>query len=335
MRISHVVSHSTVRNTPARIACYWGRYTEHEGRAFVTRRSGGIQYNETLNPYGYQCIMKGEKESPVEWLRSSDVIHFHDDAYTISMGRWLRNNELDKKILVYQAHLGSIPVNYFQSHKFPTDKRVRLAGITNGYGHFFDEDEKVSGGKRKWGRLPDILDLNHPVFVPQPSLRPAFGAGRLRVVYTYSNNREGGKLNAKRPVAHKRLLKGIPGVTVAYIHKKPFEESMAAKKAAHVVIEECFTPYLHLSALEGAAVGAMVLTNFDHRTMRETSDAVGAPIDEWPFWKVDENNLRKTIELVRDDPKIIVEWGEKGRTWMRKYYSPEALLKKYLEFYGL
>ncbi len=109
---------------------------------------------------------------------------------------------------------------------------------------------------------------------------------------------------------------------------------MALKKWGHVVLEEVFTPYLHLSALEGAIVGAAVLTNFDAYTRRELCHFVGSPEDEFPFYHVTPDTLPGTLKVMRDDPDLVAEWGRKAREWMLKYYDTERLLKRYLELYA-
>lgn len=330
MRIAHFVGHSLVRFTPGRIATYWGRYTEHEGRAFSASREGGWHFREPLNPSGFYCLKQASKKIVREFIETADVLHFHDDVYPSTIVKRGIRPRADQ-VLVYHAHIGNIPAKYFRGArpKFRYDKRVKHAAITNGYGHLFDDDETQNSG-RKWGRLPDILDLDHPAYRPETFKRRS---KRLRVVYTYSNSREGVKINAKRPRAHRAILESVGGIDLVMVCNRPFEEAMAVKKSADVVIEECFSPYLHLSALEGAAVGKLVLTSFNEATIRETSEAVGAPEEEWPFMKTDERDLAGKLAHIRDNREVLKEWGEKGRRWMLKYYNAPRLLRKYLEFY--
>jgi hypothetical protein len=271
----------------------------------------------------------------INWVKNADVLHFHDDSYPTGLQKYLPRVDLKGKILVYQAHIGSIPDRYFHRPRTPRyvwNKNMAHAAITNGYGHIFDEDEKISNGSRKWGRLPDILELDHPTYAPDPSIRAPLD-GPLDVVYTYSNSVEDGKINAKRPKAHGRLASKIPGVRFTMVCNKPFGIAMALKKRAHVVLEEVFSPYLHLSALEGAAVGAMVMTNFNKATIHETSSAIGAPASEWPFFLCTERNLRAKLEHIRDNRELVTEWGDRARAWATSYYTAPRLLKKYLEFY--
>ena len=236
--------------------------------------------------------------------------------------------------MIYQAHIGNIPERFFNASngKLKWRKDISYAGITNGYGHLFDEYEKKNPGRR-WGRLPDILDLDNPVYRQCPSLYPDPYAEDLRVVYTYSNNREDGKINAKRPKAHARILSDIPGVDYVSVHGLAFEEAQAIKASAHVVLEECFTPYLHLSALEGAAMGKPVVTSFDGETIKETSNGVGAPMGEWPFIEATNQTLRSVIENLRDNRYLLEKWGNKSLRWMETYYNAPALLSIYEEFY--
>lgn len=343
MKIAHFVGRSMVRFTPGRIAAYWGRYTEHQGRAFCLGRDGGWQFQEPLNPYGFYCVRGAPKAPFNEWIEQCDVLHFHDDSYPTRLEA-RHQADLRGKTLVYHAHIGNIPMRFWspdkhpRNHKFPWMQDVRHAAITNGYGHLFDEHQERSGGKYVWGRLPDVLDLEHPTYQPLPVNTHVDSGraddGRLRVVYTYSNAVESGKINAKRPKAHARLASSVKGVEYVSCCNRPFEEAMDLKRSADVVLEEVFTPYLHLSALEGAAVGKCVVTKFNESTMRELNSVVGASADEWPFMYADENTLPDVLAHLRGNPDLVAAWGVRARRWMEKYYGAGKLLKIYERFYG-
>jgi hypothetical protein len=100
------------------------------------------------------------------------------------------------------------------------------------------------------------------------------------------------------------------------------------------VLDEIFSPYTHLSALEGAAVGACVLTSFDNYTITDLCKCVGAPIESYPFINVSPANIVKTIEHFKNNINEAIEVGKRAREWMLEYYSPEKLLNLYLKFYG-
>lgn len=342
MKIIHVVSRSLVQFTPARIAHYWGRYfAEHAGWAVAIRRPapcvkikpGDVHFwQEPLGPDGFICQRQSGKRTIRDLLRQMDVIHCHDDFYPTQFEEHPWKVDLKGKILVYHAHIGSIPERYFRKNRnFHYDDRVKHVSIPNGYGRIFDVEEERACVK--WGRLSDVLDLNHPTFRPSPGLRQPQVPPRLRVVYTYSNHREGGKINAKRPRGHLQLVGKIRDLNFETCSGRSIEESMGFKKSAHVVLEECYTPYIHLSALEGAAVGTMVVTNFDDYTRREVSAYLGAPEAEWPFYHVTPETLASTLEKLKLDPGMVTEWGRRGLEWMRTYYEPRRILEKYLALY--
>jgi hypothetical protein len=238
----------------------------------------------------------------------------------------------NNKRLVYQAHIGDIPRRLFRARRFRYHRGVRHCCITNGYGRHFDKEQQQSGVS--WGRLPDILDLDHPVYKPNLEMRRA--NPKFTVVFTFSNRHEPGrKINAKGPVAHRALLKPVAeeGVDVRIITGVKFEQSMAEKQRAHIVLDEVFSPYTHLSALEGAAAGACVLTNFDDYSVRDLCDSVGAPRDSYPFVRVTKLDVAKWILYFRDHPEETEERGRAARAWMEKYYDQRKLLKLYMEFY--
>jgi len=280
-------------------------------------------FKESLNPYG-MFYTQGKRRILREFVARADVVHCHDDAYPTSYCN------PDKKFCVYHAHIGDLPQRYFASRRVRYHRKVHHACITNGYGRHFDEEWKRA--KVRWGRLPDILDVHHPIYSPSPVPK---STKKLVVTFTYSNVHERGrKINAKCPKSTLRLIQRIRGVDLRWVHGVSFEESMRHKQAAHIVLDEIYSPYTHLASLEGASVGACVLTSYDDETVRELCECVGAPIDSYPFVRVTPETLARKIEHYRDNKKEAIEIGRRAREWMLRYYSPEALLKKYLQFYG-
>ena len=328
MFILHVNGHSHTRGTPGRIATFWGRYTEHTGAYLNVRRASPPKspFNRDpyecgdcafLNPYG---VTFGSRDMGKlnKLVQKADVIHCHDDAYPNFVGSLVPS----KKALCYHAHIGNVKERFFDTGRFPFLARVGHAMITNGYGRHCD---------KRWGRLPDIIDLHHPLYTPQYEVRP----NKCRVVFTYSNKFEpNAKINAKCPKSTMDRIKGIEGVDFRFLTKVSFEQSMAEKIQAHIVLDEIFSPYTHLSSLEGAAVGACVLVNYDDITVRELCDSVGAPVESYPFVKVTPDTVRSKIEYFRDNPREREERGRVGREWMLRYYEPTRLLERYLEFYA-
>ena len=305
------------------MAAYWGRYTEHSGVCVCTHRKDFTDWSELMNPYG--VTMTFQKNDLLKRLvNEADVIHCHDDVYPT------RLSTSSRKILVYQAHIGDIPERMFRTKLFSYDPRVRHASITNGYGRLFKDESRSTGVK--WGLLPDVIDIWNPVLVPRPELRPR----TLRVAYTYSNTHEPGrKINAKGPKATKKLLANVTGVEVCMVTRWPFEHAMALKQSSQVVLDEVFSPFTHLSSLEGAAVGACVLVNFDDKTVAELCDFVGAPRNSYPFFKVTPQTVAETIMYFRDHVDEAIDRGKAARAWMERYYDPASLLQKYLHFYGV
>lgn len=329
MRILHVTGHSLVRLTPARVAAMWGRYTAHEGRAVAIDRQGGAgAHAEYLNPYGLLCAGKGKHAAEMKALFSwADVIHCHDDAHPI---QW--PDRAKGKVLVYQAHIGDVPERFFNDRRRVFDylPDVGHACITNGYGRIFDEAERRRPGAI-WWRLADPIDIWHPVMLPCPESRPT---GKLRVLFAYSNLKErGDKINAKCPAATKALIERIPGVEVRFCYRQPFDVCMAERRAAHVVVDDVFSPYTHLGALEGASVASCVLTRWDDYTGRELCSWVDAPSQSYPFVYATEKTVRKKIEHFRDHVDEAIEIGRAARAWMEKHHDPRSVLARYERFY--
>lgn len=335
MRILHVVGRSLVRNTPARIARYWGTHTEHSGAALCLRRPGGPGcFKEPLNPYGIHCALGRPRGEVAALVDAADVIHFHDDGYPSMVPELVGRRD---KVMAYQAHIGDLVApakskitnGRMFTRQVEYDARVKHACITNGYGRLFDAEERRT--RVKWGRLPDILEIEGPTYRPGND-RPL--AGPLRVVYTFSNRAEvGQKINAKAPEATKALVEGMDGVDFRWVTNVSFERCMDYKRWAHVVLDEVFTPYTNLSSLEGSAAGACVLVNYDDYTLRDLCGYLDADPASLPWIRVTPETLRSTIERLRDHREEAIERGRAARAWMERHYSTRRLLERFLEFY--
>jgi hypothetical protein len=323
--ILHVVSKSLVRCTPARIGYYWSKYTPHSGLGVSTARSGGMgQYRDPLNPQGF-FFANDRQEELKKLIQEAAVIHCHDDHYPTEITKDLT------KVMVYHAHIGDIPERIFHRKRFVYHSNVKHACITNGYGRMFDREEEKS--QVYWGRLPDILDIWNPIMMPNYETRSV--DGKIRVVFTFSNTcHPGSKINAKAPCETKELIQDIPGMDLRMFGHVSFRQSMDEKRNSHIVLDEIFSPYMHLSSLEGACVGACVLVNYDRYTRNEICNYLGAPIESFPFIKVSPQDVRDKIEYFRDHRDEATEIGRRSREWMETYYDPKRLLGKYLEFYG-
>ena len=330
MFVLHVNGHSHTRGTPGRIASFWGRYTEHSGAYLNLNRAApkSSQFNVDpymcgdcafINPYGVTFGSRGGSKMQ-RLVDKADVIHCHDAAYPNFQAGLLNS----KKALCYHAHIGSVIPRFFETGRFRYEKRVGHAMITNGYGRLCDD--------KRWGRLPDILDIHHPLYTPQYDLRPK----KCKVVYTYSNKFEpaSNRINAKSPAGTKKEIEKVEGIDLRMVSGVSFEESMAEKITSHIVLDEIFSPYTHLSTLEGACVGACVLVNYDATTAKELCKAVGAPVESYPFVKVTPKTVREKIEYFRDNPREREERGREAREWMLRYYEPRRLLETYERFYS-
>jgi SAM-dependent methyltransferase len=100
-------------------------------------------------------------------------------------------------------------------------------------------------------------------------------------------------------------------------------QSLAMKRRAHIVIDECVTGSYHRNSLEGLAAGAVVINGLGIRPgitdvlRRCTADDAGNP-----FVFADLSTLEATlVSLIEEGESALRERGAAGRGWMESHWD--------------
>ena len=179
-----------------------------------------------------------------------------------------------------------------------------------------------------WQVVPNPVPVWEPDYSPQ-----AKGAG-IVIAYTPSGKHE------RYPAGHRLFwhakgyettmraldrLAGRPGVSVLSTRQGEVShaQSLAMKRAAHIVIDECATGSYHRNSLEGLAAGCVVVNGVGLLPGVEEALARCAPgAPPAPFVRCGLAALPDTLAaLVDQGPQALQAAGALNRAWMERHWQ--------------
>jgi hypothetical protein len=104
------------------------------------------------------------------------------------------------------------------------------------------------------------------------------------------------------------------------------QEARRRYAAADIVFAQCLAGWTGFTEIEAMAAGKPVMTFIRSPQYIET-------IPGWPCVNADAEHVEKELERLILDPDLRIELGQKGREYIEKYWSFEALASKYDNFH--
>jgi hypothetical protein len=180
--------------------------------------------------------------------------------------------------------------------------------------------------------VPNIVSQDDELYLP--ACRPLETAGVV-----FCPTRQDGAWEARwdtkgmpETVAMMKRLNRRTGLPFRMIHGRPFEEAMAAKRCAAIVIDDLVTGSYHLSSLEGLALAKPVLTHLDGRTDTVLRAISGA--DSIPFVNVRLEDAPEVLTHLAREPDERHGVGVEGRAWIDRYWRDRDLVRHYVGAYA-
>ena len=187
-----------------------------------------------------------------------------------------------------------------------------------------------------WGLVPNPVPLWEPAFQPGPK------ADRITIVYTPAD-RHGVFAAGDQRFTHSKGYEATVGILRALVrrhdidlvireaHPLPHAAALAAKRRAHIVIDECVTGGYHRNSLEGLAAGCVVVNAAGTRPEVVTSlrrvTADEAPV---PFETATLETLERLLEdLIDRGAAALASAGAANRVWMERYWRFEDQWRRF------
>ena len=285
-------------------------------RCIAARTDHGCRTVWSNNAYSNGMTFEGDIEwrarpaEAEEQLRSADLLIVHNGKVADCHRPLLRN-----KPVITMAH------NYMWNVD-ATFVREGFPGLVVG------QYQAALPEFKHWSIVPNPIPLWEPAFQPGPKHE------QITICYTPSGK------HATYPPEHRlywhskgydttmrvleRLAQRFPiRLEVIRGQQVPHHESLAMKRRAHIVIDECVTGSYHRNSLEGLAVGCVVVNGMGRLPQVVEAFAECASGDaEMPFMCTAIEDLERVltglIELGKD---ALLCQGMRNRAWMEQHWD--------------
>lgn len=309
MKILHL-SDTQLSGSPDRIVKLINKYTDHEARHLVWNPKA----RSRKHPVDIKSIdlSYDEVSERLDW---ADIIHFHN--------RWQRQEVLD-----YHGFIPPKKPSVIQIHS-PRESE--------------DFSEELASGiplaivgqyqPRQWEKeltfiVPNVVDIHSPDMMPTDR-----GDHERAFVSFAPSSTNGHGWDDKghgwtNPILKRWKLEGY--INYKLIHSIPWDEAMIIKQGSDIGIDEMQTGSYHLSGLEYLSMGVATYCHTDEKTEAVIKDMTGASYLPWI------NCTKETFKPHISDlinSKGYEEVGRLSRVWMEEYWSPEFLVKSYMDMY--
>lgn len=257
-------------------------------------------------------------------LEQADVIHFHN---------FYRNQHLFRKYTdLWQIVMKKKRV--WQVHSPRETRWVNLEEALTDH-HM----KKLVIGQyhpRQWPEctvVPNIIDIWDDRLTPHWTMNE-----KLRVAYSPSRIGFKGWDNKSyetvAPVLQQLVDEGY--ITAEIIHNVPYDECLARRSKADVVIDEISTGSFHLVSLESLSAGLVTIAGLDRIQIDTLLKLTGSSEAElpWVIARDNEFSLKRNLVQMADNYSDVVGHKYKSRNWMERYWEPADLTQQFVDIYN-
>jgi hypothetical protein len=304
----------------------WNLHRLIENYSHATSRV--ITASTTTNGRTYpKDVLFSEKRAVRELLQEADVLHFHNMIDQDSPAMSPFRSIISKKPAVLQFHSEpQVLKKHFPGRPPQMRSDLPLLVVAQKQARFFPNAEPI----------PNAIDIHEPLLTPGPKRHD----GVLRVLYTPTDAKSYpdyiGTCRGKGYSETSRILRDLQArgeIEAEIMMGMTWDALMSKRRAADVVIDECVTGGYHLTSLEGLSQGLVTLAFLDDTTQTLLRDLTGCSFDELPWLNTPINRLHETLSFLAHNPLVTGKLQRAGRSWMERFWSPEVIVRRYIDFY--
>jgi hypothetical protein len=287
MRIA-IVARSPLAASPWELFKALRRYTDIDARLinYLTRYPDGRSFPHDL-------VMDGADGEAARWIRGADLIHVHN--YPVG------------DVL---ARRGQVPI-IAQFHSLPRlgDWKTLMQAATRSY--TIRQPLQLREYRPMQG-LPNLIDPDE--------YRPRRREGCV-IAFAPTTKAPIGHPASKGYAEVKKILEAVarkrPAASVLIIEGVPYEQNLAMKAGAEILIDDVVSGNWHRTSLEGACFGcAVVNASGVYPFIRATIETLGERLLEL----VDDRTLRRIAQ-------------EEARLWVQQKWHAIDGVKEYVQAY--
>lgn len=184
----------------------------------------------------------------------------------------------------------------------------------------------------------NVINFEQPLY----DCKPTDLKKPLRIAYSPSVTVKVNEYYDKGYEQTKKILESIAkeGIEIDIIHGVPLPECISRKAKADIVIDECVTGSYHRSALEGLALGKMVVCCISKELEEKFINEMSKLYDDYekeerqiPFENVSIDKLKEFLLHQVNRKSEVQEIGKRNRLWMEKYWRPADIARDFVNIY--
>ncbi len=304
LRIVHL-GPASLAGAPAHLSGVLNQYTRHRSTSVVRRKFSPHSDYGNLR-WAYDHVGPGA-ETLRALVAEADVVHLHQRPDPVAAG----------KPALLQFH--SEPAGYRPGQTHPAFNGLKL--VVAQYHPRFYTDAQI---------VPNLIDIWDEALLPGE--KPA---DRVKIFFSWASEKKGGwgdkGSGETRQILAKIKARFGERVEIVVMHNRPYRECLAAKRSAHLCIDECVTGSYHLQSLEGCSVGAATFNAIDDQTVAFLREITGT--GEHPFIKSSLATLFDDLCHAIGHPEEVAQRGKAAREWMERYWNPRVLVRRFARVY--
>lgn len=319
MRIVHFAV-TPLAGAPLRITQAVNAHTEHEARLVDLCRYGS-------EDFGQDVVFRETPELAIELAEQADIIHFHNyldlDSPQFSP---INFRQLQRK--------GTRILRHFHSHPDLVASRMGIDAATL----LAQDIPSVVIGQfqeRFYPRsriVPNFIPENDPLYLPAtetPKHDVFFSPTNLRCAWDCRWNTKG------TPQTHAAIMAACKrhGASWVLVHKTPLRQTLAAKQASRIVVDDVITGSYHLTGMEALSQGKPVLAHLDHRTLAILHHFSGTAAN--PFINVTLEETLPVLEHLLSCPDDAAAIGAESRSFMTTRWRAADMVQHIDEAYRM
>lgn len=320
IKVTHI-SKTPLVGAPGTLSKYLNTFENIESRHFCLQ-----EYPEALRGFFTKNSVilnfKNEilKRVFIDELRSSDIIHIHNDLTEEAIPLLLENT-IGKKF-IYQTHspFREPPLFCYKGEALPFnfDKKLVVAQV---HPRLYPDYEFV----------PNVID-----FTPNKNLQKSIKR-QLRILFSPSHKRTAGVIFSTK------FSKNIVS-TLEKLNKRTDFEVISTDKPINpeqlklirynsdISIDEIATGGFHQVSYEALACGSIAVNNADIFSRICFAESIKAP-ELPPFYRCNDNDIYEKLELLSEDRELLFKLQKKSVDYFTKYMMPKRLASMFINKY--
>jgi hypothetical protein len=280
---------------------------------------------ERWDRYDHDVVHGDDPERTLELARTADIIHLHN--YLDYQSR-----EFDPVDFDSLRQEGKALIRQFHSHPELVAEAMQM-GVSDLLSSPIPSLVIAQFQERFYPNarvVPNIIPQDYKTYRPgtEPNSHDIFFSP-TSVLSAWDD-----RWNTKGTPETLELMKQVArktGCTMKCMTNSRFQEAIAEKRRARLVIDDLITGSYHLSGLEGLSLGKPVFSFLDGRTQRVLGEIAGT--ETCPFVNLRLEDSYDVLVYLVEHPEEAVAIGEAGRKWIERYWSDHILVQHFVDVY--